>query len=161
MTHGPTPFKWIDPATLPTRAEALSSGSAYGFRGEDGRFEHDRRGQAFLVFEEPEDTVYWNPKTGFLATLEGRAFALGELTIDNAATYALGDSLKIFGTVAQWIDASGRGLVILDWERAFDMLRYAPRIEVDDRVEALYRNYMKPRRMPAVKVRRQQRSAAA
>ncbi|MHC2298223.1 hypothetical protein [Rhizobium mongolense] len=145
---------------LKKKARQLSSGIAYGFRGADGRFERDRNGQEWLAFEEPDDIVYWNPRTGFTATYEGRAFALGELAITNAATYALDDSLKIFGTVAQWIEANGNGIFVLDWRRAFDMLHPAPRIEIDDRVERLYRRHMNPR-MPVLKVRRQHRSAAA
>jgi hypothetical protein len=159
MTHLPTPFKWIDPSTLPTRAEELSSGLALGFRGADGRFEPDRHGQRWIAFDEPDDVVYWNPKTGFIATYYGHAFALGELNIKNAATYALGDSLKIFGTVAQWIDARGRGIFVIEWPQAFDKLRDAVRIEVDDRVSAEYRRHIQPR-LPVVNVRRQQRSAA-
>ncbi|QKK28611.1 hypothetical protein FE844_003040 [Rhizobium indicum] len=157
---GPTPFKWVDPASIPPRAELLSCGIAYGFRGEDGRFEPDRRGQEWLAFEEPEDVVYWNPRTGFTATFEGRAFALGELAITNAATYALDDSLKIFGSISRWIEANGRGIFVLDWRRAFDKLRDAPRVECDsDDVSALYRQYMKPQRLPVMRVRRPPRSA--
>jgi hypothetical protein len=146
----------------PKKLSKLSSGIAYGFRGEDGRFERDRAGQEWLAFEELQDIVYWNPRTGFTATFEGRAFALGEVAITSAATYALDDSLKIFASVAQWIEANGRGIFILDWRHAFDKLRDAPRIECDgDQIAALYRQHMKPARMPVMKVRRQHRSIAA
>lgn len=154
----PTPFRWVHPSSLPTRAELLSSGIAYGYRGDDGRFERDRNGQTWLAFAEPDDTVYWHPQTGQVATYYGRAFALGELTITNAATYALDDSLKIFGSVAQWIAANGKGIFVLDWRHAFDRLRYAPRVEVDEQVEALYRRHMKPR-LPVMQVNRQPRGA--
>lgn len=156
---GPTPFKWVHPSTIPTRAELLSQGHAYGYRGYDGRFERDPKGECWLAFAEPDDLVYWHPQSDRIATYHGRAFALGELTISNAATYALDDSLKIFGSVPQWVAANGKGIFIIDWSQAFDKLREASRIECDDdKVAALYRQHMRPKRMPIMKVRRQQRS---
>ncbi|MBY5879846.1 hypothetical protein HFN46_11825 [Rhizobium leguminosarum] len=129
---------------LKKKAKLLSSGVAYGLRGKDGRFEPDRAGKEWLFFDELHDVVYWCPRTGEVATYEGRAFALGELAIGNAATYALEGRLHIHATVGRWIIAGGTGIVVIDWRRAYDMLKDAPRIRVDEAIVPLYVHYMRP-----------------
>ncbi|MGO7035804.1 hypothetical protein ACCT19_33895 [Rhizobium ruizarguesonis] len=142
---------------LRKNAELLSSGRAYGRRGADGRFEPAQTGgQEWLVFDEPHDVVYWCPPTDEVATWEGRAFALGELAIGNAATYALDGRLHIHATVGRWIIAGGRGIVVIDWRRAYEMLKDAPRIRVDEAILPLYQNYMRPPK-PEVWVRLEKR----
>lgn len=142
------------------RAEPLSCGVATGFRAADGRFDEDTDGHRWLVFQQPHDRVYWNPSDNQIATHEGRAFALGEEAIENAATYALDGALIVYETVAQWVLAGGDGIFVLDWSRAFDRLRDAPRIAVDAAILPLYRRHMRPVRMPQLFVKSGPRMAA-
>ncbi|WP_158775545.1 hypothetical protein [Rhizobium sp. H4] len=41
---------------------------AHGFRAADSRFDHDPSSPAWLAFPEPEDCVFWEPRTGLRAT---------------------------------------------------------------------------------------------
>lgn len=62
---------------------------AHGQKAADGRFDPDPGGPDWFVFAERDDVVFWRPRTGELATWDGRAFALGERAIDQASTYSL------------------------------------------------------------------------
>lgn len=140
--------------TVLEQARELSIGISTGHRGRDGRFEEDPfGGRKWLIFDNPQDRVFWNPTINEIATDFGRAFALGEEQIDNAATYALDDWLHIHGSVASWVRAGGRGIFVVDWRKAFDRLRYCPRIEIPETLQAVYRRAMDPPR-PRTRIKR-------
>lgn len=109
-------------------------------------------GESYVVFEEPEDLIFWQPKTDELLTLNGRSFALNEMHIGNAATYSFDGNLNIFGSVLDWLRAGCDGIVVLDWRHAFDRLRDAPRIAVAENLLPNYRKWMQPVRMPRLSV---------
>ncbi|MGO6724407.1 MULTISPECIES: hypothetical protein [Rhizobium] len=123
---------------------------SHGFRAADGRFEIDANGPVWLTFIEPEDVIFWRPKTSELATWTGRSFALGEAVIGNAATFSFGNALHLYASPLDWLRAGRDGTVVLDWRHAFDRLRECPRIAVDDRLLPIYRRHMRPARMPDV-----------
>ncbi|MGO7561779.1 hypothetical protein ACC754_20365 [Rhizobium johnstonii] len=124
---------------------------ATGCRDSDGRFEPGP-GEPFVVFEEPEDLIFWQPKTAELLTWNGRAFALNEAHIWNPATYSFDANLNVFSDVLDWLRADCDGVVIVDWSRAFDELREAPRIAIAETLLKTYRTWMQPRRLPALSV---------
>src|SRR4051794_10034884 len=74
-------------------------------------------GAAWLGFEGPDDTVFWNASTGELATDLGRAFALGEDNISNPGTFAFDCNLNLFADPLNWLRAKRDGVVVLDWAR--------------------------------------------
>jgi hypothetical protein len=119
-----------------------------GVRHQDGRFDFDPAGMKWLAFEEDEDFVFWQPRTGELATAEGRAFALGEALIGDAWTYSFDCSLNIFTNPLEWLRAKRDGIVVLDWSIAFDRLRDCPRVAVAEAMLFNYRRHMKPRHTP-------------
>lgn len=134
---------------------------ATGTKAQDGLFEDADDGERWFAFEQEEDFVFWHPRLGSLATYGNRAFALGEDIIDGVGTYALGATLNIFAGPLDWLRAKRDGVVVLDWSRAFDRLREAPRIAVTEQLLPLYKRHMQPGRMPEVFVmRRAARSAA-
>lgn len=124
---------------------------ATGCRVGDGFFEPGS-GDSYVVFEEPDDLIFWQPKTNELLTLYGRSFALNEMHVDNAATYSFDANLNAFGTVLDWLRADCDGIVVIDWRRAFDRLRDAPRVAVAESLLPLYRKWMKPARLPRLSV---------
>ncbi|MCP4182982.1 MAG: hypothetical protein GY761_06655, partial [Hyphomicrobiales bacterium] len=121
---------------------------AVGTIGHDRRFDDDLNGSDHLAFREPEDFVYWNPETNKFGTWNGRAFALGECNIWNAGIYALDGKLSIYSNISDWLRDDRRGLIVLDWNRAFDKLRDCPRIEIQECLLPTYRKYMRPSRLP-------------
>ncbi|WP_244602960.1 hypothetical protein [Mesorhizobium delmotii] len=133
---------------------------ARGERATDGRFEDVDTGPRWFVFEEAEDVVFWQPRTGQLATSMGRAFALGEDAIYNPGTFAFDNHLNIFADPLEWLRARRDGCIVLDWTRAFDRLRDCPRISVAEEVLLQYRRHMKPPHMPDVYVLASRRVAA-
>ncbi|QEE47495.1 hypothetical protein FVA81_24080 [Rhizobium sp. WL3] len=144
------------------RAGKLSCGIYRGHRASDGLFEESPSGPQWLAFQEREDLVLWSPKLNLVSSVTGRAFALNETAIGDAATYALDHSLNIFASVSRWILANGDGIVVLQWPRAFDSLRHSPRICLDHEVRRHYYDNMRPARMPSVRVRQASfRSVAA
>lgn len=124
---------------------------ATGYRGADGKFEPGP-GETFVVFEEPDDLIFWQPKTSELLTWNGRSFALNEAHIWNPATYSFDANLNVFSDVLDWLRADCDGVVIIDWSRAFDQLREAPRIAIAENLLKTYRTSMQPRRMPTLSV---------
>ena len=96
----------------------------------------------------PDDDVMWWYKTG---EMEGH-FCLGADNITDAGVYALDGALEIFETPMAWLKANRRGIVVIDWSRAFDELRHAPRVSVPKSLLAKYRAAMKPPRMPDVRI---------
>jgi hypothetical protein len=138
----------------PTLSAMAGVQVVHGVRAADGRFDETPAGKPFLAFHEevPDDMVLWCPSTGELATLFGRAFALGEDNIVNAATYAFDTHLHLFADPMDWLRDGGNGAVVIDWSRAFDRLRDAPRLAVDETLLATYRAAMKPARLPELAV---------
>ena len=156
-------FNWLHKAGVPveTLIGLMPIRTATGIVAADRRFEDDPEGQPFIVFEEAEDAVFWQPRSGELATWNGRAFALGEDTIYNAGTYAFDCRLNIFPDPLEWLRAGCDGIVVLDWRRAFDRLRDAPRIAISEDLLFLYKRHMQPSHMPEVSVRVTRKAAAA
>ncbi|WP_095087624.1 hypothetical protein [Mesorhizobium sophorae] len=134
---------------------------AQGERAPDGRFEPEENGMFWFVFEELDDVVFWHPRSNRLATLDGRAFALGQDAIWNASTYSFDGHLNIFSDPLDWLRAKRDGCVVLDWTRAFDRLAGAPRVSVDEKVLFLYRRHMHPPQLPELYVLQTNGRAAA
>jgi len=134
--------------------------TATGFAAADGLFESVDNAQRWLAFEEAEDTVFWQPRYGTIATYANRAFALGEAAINDPGTYALDCSLNIYADPLEWLRAERDGIVVLDWNVAFDRLRDAPRITIAERLLPLYRRHMKPAHTPELFVMLAGRRAA-
>lgn len=114
-----------------------------------------------IVFPEDRDAVFWQPKTSQIVTWSGRAFALGQNAISKAGTYVFDRQLQIHADPLEWLRQDRRGIVVLEWTRAFDMLRDCPRIAVSERVLHLYRQHMKPAHMPELFVIPEEKAAAA
>ncbi|EGE56751.1 hypothetical protein RHECNPAF_5730022 [Rhizobium etli CNPAF512] len=148
----PRHIDWLRASGVPMSAivEPQPVRLSHGFRAADGRFDPDPSGPDWFVFAEPEDLVFWRPKTSELATWTGRSFALGEAVIGNAATFSFGNALHLYASPLDWLRAGRDGTVVLDWRHAFDRLRDCPRIAVDDRLLPIYRRHMRPARMPDV-----------
>jgi hypothetical protein len=98
------------------------------------RFNHDEDGPVWLAFSQEYDCVFWQPRTGEIATLENRVFALGQGAIFNAGTWALGNHLTIHGSVLDWLRASRKGIHVFDWQTAFWYLRDCPTVAVDESI---------------------------
>ena len=126
--------------------------ASQGECAEDGRFDPDPEGKVCLVFEEPDDKVFWHPKSGALATFEGKAFALGEHLIDNPATTAFDHWLCIYADPLEWLQCERDGIVVIKWDFAFDRLRDVTRIAVSEPMLATYKRHMRPRHMPRLAV---------
>jgi hypothetical protein len=110
-------------------------------------------GDAIAFYEETsDDVILWRPRSGTLSSMEGRAFALGEDAIGNAATYAFDTFLAVHAEPMDWLRDRGRGIVVLRWDLAFDMLRHAPRVAVEEAVLPLYRHHMLPPHVPELSV---------
>jgi hypothetical protein len=131
---------------------------ARGHVAHDNRFESDPDGERWFAFDETEadDIVFWHRTTGRLTTWCGRAFALGQARIGEAATYSFDNSLNIFDSPLEWLRARRDGIVVLDWTRAFDNLRDAPRIAVVEPLLPVYRRHMRPARLPRLFVLQRQ-----
>jgi hypothetical protein len=151
---GTDQFFWLHRAGVPldVLTSLMPLRFAMGRRANDGIFEDDQGGNAFLVFEEPEDTIFWQPKTGTLASALNRAFALGEDVIYNAGTYSFGGHLSIYNSPLDWLRNRCDGCVVVHWNRAFDRLRDAPRIAISAELLPVYRRHMRPARLPVLSV---------
>ncbi|NTI22271.1 hypothetical protein G6M87_10425 [Rhizobium rhizogenes] len=131
-----------------------------GYRGRDGRFEIDGLSDQWLAFAQRNDVILWNLASGQFATWNGRAFALGEDQIGDAATCALDHCLNIFADPMTWLRASCDGIVVTDWTQAFDRLRDVSRVAVDADILQRYHKAMVPKRLPRVFVISKSRAAA-
>lgn len=147
-------FDWLLKAGVPveTLIALTPLRIATGHRAEDGIFEDDEAGAGFLVFEEAEDVIFWQPRTGEIATAFNRAFALGEEAIYNPGTYAFDCRLSILSSPLNWLRNRCDGCVVLDWRRAFDRLRDAPRVAISEDLLFLYKRHMRPPHLPEVSV---------
>jgi len=123
-----------------------------GSRAPDGIFDYEPHGPKWLAFEEDDDAVFWQPRTGDLATYGGRVFALGQDIIDLPETYSFDCALNLFASPLQWLQAKRDGIVVIDWTSAFDRLRDVPRIAVAEGLLLQYRRHMRPRHMPELYV---------
>lgn len=164
---------WLDPldqmhidylrragATVPAMINPTAIMTATGACSHDGLFDHHPTGEPWFAFEEQDDWVFWDPRQGKLATYANRAFALGQAVIDEAATYSFDCALNVFDNPISWLLAKRDGIVVLDWTRAFDRLRDAPRIALAESLLPLYRRHMKPARTPELFIISGKRRAA-
>ena len=135
---------------------------AFGAVAHDGLFDPEINGSRWFAFEEPDadDIILWRRQPDQTASWNGHAFALGQGMIDAAATYVFDCALNIFASPLDWLRARRDGIVVLDWTRAFDRLRDAPRIAIAEELLPLYRRHMKPARMPELFVVPSRRRAA-
>lgn len=133
---------------------------AHGHKAHDGIFESDPDGTSWLVFEEQDDVVYWQPRTGDLATDCGRAFALGQDAIDNPVTYSFDRNLNVFASPLEWLQAKRDGIVVIDWQRCWSRLQDAPRIAVAEPVLFQFRRHFEPPHKPEIFVLTGERMAA-
>jgi len=123
---------------------------AHGYRDDIGTFEQDPTGEKWLAFPEEQDTIFWQPKSGELATWLGRNFALGEDLVDDAGYFSLGFPLFVFADPLQWLQHGRHGIVVIQWTGIFDRLRDHNRIEVDPRIREMFDRHFKPRRLPRI-----------
>lgn len=157
-----TQYNWLlaegAPADVLARLSPIRV--ARGVQAGDGLFEENAAGQSFLAFPEAEDIVFWQPRTGEMASFNGRAFALGEDAIGNPATYSFDCRLNILPDPLEWLRWRQDGIVVLDWTRAWSRLQDAPRIAVHERAIFQYRRHMQPPRAPDTVVLVDRRAAA-
>jgi len=155
-------FKWLLDRGVPiaTLIELTPIRLAIGKRADDGRFDESPDGSPWLVFPEEEDVVYWQPRTGALATWNGRAFALGDDAIGNPGTYSFDCHLNLFADPLDWLRAKRDGIVVLDWSRAYSRLQDCPRIAVTESLVFQYRRHMKPPTGAEIYVLKDRKAAA-
>lgn len=155
-------FEWLLKAgvSAQTLIDLAPLHVATGRMASDGCFEDDREGQSFILFPEAEDAVFWQPRTGELATWSGRAFALGEDALYNPGTYAFDGNLNLLPDPLEWLRCSCDGIVVLDWKRAWSRLQDAPRLAVHETLIFQYRRHMQPPRGPETVVLVERRAVA-
>jgi hypothetical protein len=88
-------------------------------------FDFDAAGVPALLFEEDEDWIAWQPKTGQIASWASKAFALGQDAIFNPATYFVGSMLRVHQSPLEWLKAERDGIVIVQPQYAHSYLRDA------------------------------------
>ena len=121
-------------------------------------------GIVLLIEDEagPIDCATWSLRDGGVITLlTGAGFALGEGQIHNPGVYAFDGCLQLYDNPLSWLRSNRDGVVVIDWNRAFDRLRDCPRISVCPSMRETYRQSIKPRHMPELFVRLEDRSIAA
>ncbi len=102
------------------------------------------------TFYFPDDDAFWEPiATG--RKLRGH-FCLGADSILDASNYSFDGALVIHETPLAWLKANRNGIVVIDWNRAFDNLRDCPRVAVPRSLMPLWRKWMKPPRLPDVRI---------
>ncbi len=158
----PRHLTWLRANGVPTSAiiEPEPVRICHGFRAPDGKFEPFPSGPVWFVFVEHDDVIFWRPGTIETATWSGRAYALGESVIDNAATFALGFPLNVYENPLHWLQCKRDGIVIINWDRTFDRLRYCPGIAVVESLREKLKRHLQPPHMPQIFVLRQQEEAA-
>ena len=115
-----------------------------GVIAEDGRFDLDDDGVSLLCFLEPDgDIVAWDMERGTLGSWDG-AFCLGQAALADPATCFLGGCLNIFADVFTFLHYRDRGIVVIDWSRAWSQLDSFPRIAVTPALIDTYRRHMVP-----------------
>ena len=128
----------------------------------DGLFDPDPAGHRWFAFDEfgSDDVVLWHQETNASARWFGSAFALGADAIETAATYSFDCALNIFRDPLDWLRSGRDGIVVLDWSLAFERLRHAPRIAIEESLLPTYRRHMRPARSPELFVIPERRQAA-
>ncbi len=134
--------------SVETIGDAMPLRVACGVVARDGRFDDRVDGQNFIVFPEQEDVVFWQPRSGELASWNGRAFALNEGAVTNPETYSFDCNLNVWPDPLMWLRAKRDGCVVLDWARAWSRLQDVPRVAVHESLLLSYRRHMKPPRGP-------------
>jgi hypothetical protein len=145
---GEPQFQWLRNNGVPVQTLIdLDLRTINGVKAEDGRFEQGD-GASWIILPEECDLVFWQPKSGEISTALGRVFAVGQDAAQNEWACAMGGSLSIFETPLDWLRASCKGIVVLDWSLAFERLRDVPRISVPEKLAITYQRHMKPARLP-------------
>lgn len=101
------------------------------------------------TFYFPDDDAFWEPKNN--NKLTGH-FCLGADEILETSHYSFDGALPVFETPLQWLKANRRGIVVIDWSRAFDNLRDCPRVSVPRSLMPLWKKHMRPPRLPTVRI---------
>jgi hypothetical protein len=123
---------------------------AYGHKATDGIFEHGPSGAPWMIFEERDDLIYWQPRTGAIATDCNRAFALGQDIIDLPETYSFDCNLNVFASPLEWLQAGRDGIVIIDWSRTWTRLHHCARIAVVETLAMEFRRCFQPQHKPEI-----------
>ena len=118
-------------------------------------FSFDRHGAAHIVIEEDYDTFCWNPKTNKVVSEFG-TFAIGtEAALHGPVSWGFdGRALNLYLNPLRWLQAKRDGIVILDWSSVFGALRDVPRVDIDEELLLLWKQSMRPPRLPEIRVRR-------
>lgn len=138
---------------------------AHGYCSVGGWFDADPSGDPHIgiLIEDSAgsiDVAFWHLRSGRIATLLHYGFALGEEQIENTGLYSFEGYLRIHADPVEWLRSGRDGVFVLDWSRAFDRLRYCPRIAVHYSLIETYRKAMKPQ-LPELFVIKNDQSEAA
>jgi hypothetical protein len=105
----------------------------------EGRFFiPDPDGEKALIFratdrDEVIDLIAWSPRTDQLGSFLGLAFCLGDQDqLHNPASWFAGGGLNIYRSPLGWLRGNRRGIVIVDAQQTYAMLRHVPRLLVDN-----------------------------
>lgn len=140
-------FEWLTKAGVaPWLVVELDPWVARGRIGDNGLFVFDPLGRQFLTFVQGDDMVFWQPRTNELASFCGLPFALGEELLGGARVTG---ELALFSTPLDWLRKGCRGIVVLDWSRACQVLSLLRHIDVPESLLPQYQAAMF-RRAPAV-----------
>jgi hypothetical protein len=95
-------------------------------------------GEKALIFratdrDEVIDLIAWSPRTDQVGSFLGLAFCLGDQDqLHNPASWFAGGGLNIYRSPLGWLRGNRRGIVIVDAQQTYAMLRHVPRLLVDD-----------------------------
>jgi hypothetical protein len=101
-------------------------------------FINDLEGEKALIFratdrDEVIDLVAWSPSSGKMGSFLGGAFCLGDQDqLFNPASWFASGGLNIYRSPLGWLRGNRRGIVIVDAQQTYAMLRHIPRLLVDD-----------------------------
>jgi hypothetical protein len=105
----------------------------------EGRFFiPDLGGEKALIFRatdrgEVVDLVAWSPRTGEIVSFLGLAFCLGDQDqLFNPASWFSGGGLHVHSSPLEWLKADRSGIVIVDPNQTYAMLRHVPRLVFTD-----------------------------
>jgi hypothetical protein len=91
------------------------------------------------------DIAAWAPQSGRLASWRGVAFALGQDSIFNPASYFTGSALRVHRTPLDWLKADRDGIVMVKPELTYAYLRNAQRLSFrDDSLARQVRRWIEP-----------------
>lgn len=95
-------------------------------------------GEKALIFratdrDEVIDLIAWSPRTDQVGSFLGLAFCLGDQDqLHNPASWFAGGGLNIYRSPLGWLRGNRRGIVIVDAQQTYAMLRHVPRLLVDN-----------------------------